>query len=81
MRKGLKYLKRTIVGFYYMKNAIFIHAAILDKCKDRIIQYLDIIKDSKLINNVTVIYICFIGSEQIPISSNDISEYNNNLNI
>ena len=64
-----------------MNNAIFIHAAILDKCKERIIQYLDIIKDSKLINNVTVIYICFIGSEQIPISSNDISEYNNNLNI
>jgi len=27
-----------------MNNAIFIHAAILNNCKERIIQYLDIIK-------------------------------------
>jgi len=64
-----------------MNNAIFIHAAILDKCKERIIQYLDIIKESKLNNNVTFIYICFIGSEEIPLRTNDIREYNHNNQI
>jgi hypothetical protein len=64
-----------------MNTAIFIHAAILDKCKERIIQYLDIIKESKLNNNVTFIYICFIGSEEIPLSTADIREYNHNNQI
>jgi hypothetical protein len=64
-----------------MPNAIFIHAAILDKCKERIIQYLDIIKKSKLNNNVSFIYICFVGSDKIPISDFDILEYNYNNQI
>jgi hypothetical protein len=63
------------------QNAIFIHAAILNKCKERVLQYLDIIKNSKLNNNVTFIYICFIGSEKIPLSDIDITEYNQNNQI
>lgn len=64
-----------------MNNAIFIHAAILIKCKERIIQYLDIIKKSNLINNTTIIYICFVGSDNIPVNYSDISEYNDNNQI
>jgi len=60
-----------------MNNAIFIHAAILNNCKERIIQYLNIIKKSNLINNVTFIYICFVGHENIPLNESDISEFNN----
>jgi hypothetical protein len=64
-----------------MSNAIFIHAAILDKCKERIIQYLNIIQTSNLINYVNAIFICFIGDNDIPIKENDIVEYNHNNNI
>lgn len=64
-----------------MYNSIFIHAAILDRCKERVLQYLDIIKNSDLINNVNFIYICFVGSQTIPINENDISKYNINKNI
>ena len=64
-----------------MSNAIFIHAAILDKCKERIIQYLDVIKGSNLNKNTTFIYICFIGREKIPLSNIDIVEYNDNNQI
>jgi len=56
-----------------MNTAIFIHAAILDKCKERILQYLDIIKESEL---HSVIYLCFVGSDKIPINETDISKYN-----
>ena len=62
-------------------NAIFIHVAILDKCKERVLQYLKIIKTSGLLNNVRFIYICFIGNDSIPISENDILEYNYNNQI
>jgi len=64
-----------------MKNAIFIHAAILDKCKERVIQYLEIISNSGLIENVEFIYICFIGEKNIPLNNTDISAYNNKQNI
>ena len=64
-----------------MKNSIFIHAAILDKCKDRVLQYLNIITDSGLIQNVNYIYICFIGDKQIPLNDDDIMKYNINNNI
>jgi hypothetical protein len=64
-----------------MKNSIFIHAAILDKCKERVLQYLDIIYNSNLINNVVNVYICFVGPENIPINYNDITKYNVNNNI
>jgi hypothetical protein len=62
-------------------NAIIIHAAILDKCKDRLLQYLDIIKESKLIDNVQFIYICFVGSDNIPLNESDILKYNQKNNI
>jgi len=64
-----------------MPNAIFIHAAILDKCKERLLQYLYIIKESNLLKSTTYIYICFIGPGKIPISDFDISEYNYNNKI
>lgn len=57
-----------------MKNAIFIHAAILDKCKERVLQYLECIANSKI---EAVIYLCFIGSDPIPIERNYILNHNN----
>lgn len=58
------------------KNALFIHAAILDKCKERLLQYLDAIYDSKLINNLEYIFICFVGEPPNPVSLDDIKKYN-----
>jgi len=63
------------------KNTIIIHAAILDKCKERVLQYLDIISNSHLMDNVDSIFICFIGNHEIPINENDISPFNYNNNI
>jgi hypothetical protein len=64
-----------------MPNAIFIHAAILDKCKERLIQYLNIIENGNLINYVDSIFICFIGDNDIPIKEDDIIKYNHYNNI
>ena len=63
------------------KNVIFIHAAILPKCKERIIQYLCYIKESGLINQIDKIFICFIGKDNISIEDEIITKYNNNNNI
>jgi hypothetical protein len=63
------------------KNVIFIHVAILPKCKERIIQYLGYIKESGLINQVDKIFICFIGKDNISIEDEIITKYNNNNNI
>ncbi len=62
------------------KNAIFIHAAILPKCKERLLQYLDLIMTSGLIDNVTFIYICCVGPDTITFSK-EIMNYNKNKNI
>jgi len=48
------------------KNAIFIHAALLDGVEKRIEQYITKIFDSKLICIISVIYINFIGNSSIP---------------
>jgi len=63
------------------KISIFIHAAILNKCKERIIQYIQIIQESKLINNIDKIYICFVGNENIPINNTDLINYNCNIKL
>jgi hypothetical protein len=63
------------------KNAIFIHAAILPKCKERLIQYLDLIVKSGLIENVKYIFICFVGPEKVPITEETVNNYNKNNNI
>jgi len=65
------------------KNALFIHAAILDKCKERLLQYLDLICNSGLIDNLEYIFICFVGEAQNPIDLDDITKYNyrHNINI
>jgi len=67
-----------IIYIIMSKNNIFIHAAILSNCKQRIIQYLENIYNSNLINNVENIYICFVGPENIPIHYDEITKYNNN---
>lgn len=64
-----------------MNNIIVIHAAILCGCKERLIQYLNIIKESELINNVNYIYICFVGDKNIPLTISDLVDYNYNNNI
>ena len=38
-------------------NVLFIHAAILNNCNERLFQYLDIIYNSELIDNLKYIYI------------------------
>ena len=58
------------------KNVIFIHAAILDKCKERVLQFLDKIASSSLVNNICKIFICFVGNEPVPLNENDLSKYN-----
>ena len=63
------------------KNAIFIHAAILDKCTERVLQYLNIIQTSLLLDNIDIIYICFIGNCPIPMCDIDILKYNYNNKI
>ena len=61
-------------------NYIFIHAAILDYCKERLIQYLDVINESKI--NVARIFICFIGpANKIPIDANLLQKYPQNIEI
>jgi hypothetical protein len=64
-----------------MCNAIFIHAAILNKSKERILQYLEIFQKSGLTSNVSFIYICFIGSQTIPIDEIELVRFNSNNNI
>jgi hypothetical protein len=61
-------------------NYIFIHAAILDFCKERLIQYLDIINESNI--NVARIFICFVGpADKIPIDTNLLAKYPQNIEI
>ncbi len=63
-----------------MNNYIFIHAAILDYCKERLMQYLDMINESNI--NVNRIFICFIGpANKIPIDSKLLQEYPQNIEI
>jgi len=57
-----------------MNNTIFIHAAILDKCSDRLIQYFNIIEQSHIAETLTNIFICFVGNI-IPISEKILSKY------
>ena len=59
-----------------MQTNIFIHAAILDKCKDRIFQYLDCIFKSRLLEKVENVFICFVGNNEIPINKNELLQYN-----
>jgi hypothetical protein len=47
-----------------MNNVIFIHAALLNRCEERIIQYLTVIKNSEI--KYDCIYICYIGNGKIP---------------
>lgn len=61
-------------------NYIFIHAAILEYCKERVLQYLDVINKSNII--VTRIFICFIGPvDKIPIDSILLQKYPQNIEI
>jgi hypothetical protein len=61
-----------------MPVSIFIHAAILDKCKSRLLQYIDYISNAGLLEKVDNIFICFIGEGDIPINNNDLPVNNNN---
>lgn len=60
-----------------MKNvSIFIHAAILDNCADRIYQYLKLIDTSGLLIKTTNIFICFVGDKNIPLDNKIFDIYN-----
>lgn len=63
-----------------MKNAIFIHGACLPRCKERLLQYLDIITKSGLIENVKYIFICLVGPGKITFYD-EIMKYNKHNNI
>lgn len=56
-------------------NIIFIHAALLDKCKERILQYLNIIKEANIADTLSHIFICFIGDNPIPITEIILSQF------
>ncbi len=58
-----------------MKNYIFIHAALLYKCQERILQYLKKISISKL--TISKIIICCVGNDYSQIDINILNEYDN----
>lgn len=60
---------------YIMKNYIFIHAALLYKVQERLIQYLNLI----VLNNVDIvkIFVCFIGDDYSKIDINILNNYPN----
>jgi len=61
-----------------MQNSIFIHAAILNNTNHRISQYLDIIYNSNLIENIDYIFICFVGSDDITFNK-ELYKYNEKI--
>jgi hypothetical protein len=60
--------------------AIFIHVAVIGRYNERINQYLDLIKSSKLYDNIEKIFICYVG-DTLPLFN--FTEYDtcNKLNI
>jgi hypothetical protein len=58
-----------------MKTNVFIHAAILARCKERLIQYLDCIYKSGLLETIDHLFICFVGNDEISINDNDLFKY------
>jgi len=54
---------------------IFIHAAILPLCKERLIQYISSISESGLLEAATNIHICCVGGGDLPIDATTFSEY------
>lgn len=61
-----------------MNISIFIHAAILPGCKERILQYLNIIKSNNLILYADII-ICFVGDGELPITPDEINSYSTKI--
>ena len=57
------------------KIVIFIHAALLPRCKNRLIQFFHLFIESKLIHNVFKIFINFVGRDDFPISDLDLLPY------
>jgi hypothetical protein len=63
-----------------MNNTVFIHAAPLKRCEERIQFYLDSIEKSELYRFVNTIYICFVGeisqvNKKYPSEMNDKIKY------
>lgn len=46
-------------------SVIFIHVAIIGRYKERLNQYINLIKSSNLYNNIENIFICYVGNENI----------------
>ena len=46
------------------KYCIFIHAALLEKCNERIMQYYEIIKNSNLLETIENIFISYVGEDE-----------------
>ena len=53
------------------KIAVFIHAALLNRCRDRLIQFFNIMVESKLIDNIDNLFINFVGEDDFPVSYQD----------
>ena len=49
-----------------MKSIIFIHAALLSRCDERVIQFMNLIISSGLYEEVEKIIICFVGTDPVP---------------
>ena len=54
-----------------MPNIIYIHVAILERYKERLKMYLNLIKESNLYKNVDKIYICYVGNENFTLDYNN----------
>jgi hypothetical protein len=53
----------------------------LENVKERLLQYLDLIKISGLIDACESIHLCFIGNDEIPLKYEEIIEYNTDQKI
>lgn len=64
-----------------MNNIIFIHTVLINGCKERLLQYLDLIYKSNLIDNIIYIYICFVGPHILSLHDLNICNYDNKIQI
>jgi hypothetical protein len=62
------------------KIAIFIHAAILTKTKERLLQYLNILKDSGILEWSPLIFINYVGEGEFSLNNNECLAYSHIIN-
>lgn len=61
--------------------AIFVHAAILPRCDERLLQYFLLLRDSQLLDKANHIFIDYIGIGDFPLQNLILNMFNYNNNI